>query len=58
MQLSAKDKELLLIAMDTDIARRTRAIRAENNPRIREIWDDERKLVVALSGRVHNEVAK
>lgn len=58
MNITKKDKELILIALDTDIARRLRAIKAERNQGVKELWDSEMRLVVELSGRVNNEVAK
>lgn len=58
MVLTKKDKELLLIALDTDIKRRERAIRAERNQAVKELWDSEKGAAIELSGRVNNEVAK
>lgn len=58
MNLIKKDKELLLIALETDCSRRNRAIRSERNQLVKEHWSVELNEVVALAGRVSNEVAK
>ncbi len=58
MNVNKKEKELLLIALETDCARRNRAIRGERNQNVKEHWTNELNEVVALAGRLSNEVAK
>lgn len=56
--ISKDDRLLLLLALTTEQARVKRAISAESSQAIREIHDQKLQALVALQGRVFNEVAK
>lgn len=58
MVLSKDDRVLLMLALHTEQQKVKRAINAETNQAIREILDVKLQALVALHGRVYNEVAK
>lgn len=58
MVLSKEDKEILSRALETEIARITRAAKAASNPSIRDLLAADVTKAQALAGRVFNEVAK
>lgn len=58
MNLSSNDKSLLLVAIDTEVAKIKRAINATFNQSIKEILQGDINQYISLSGRISNEVPK
>lgn len=57
MNLTAKDKELLVSALETETAKVKRAINAASNQSIKEILGAQVSDLQSLVGRVYNEPA-
>ena len=58
MNVNKSDKEILLQALDTELARLKRAVNAEKNLPIKEILQGRIGEVMAVLGRVSQEPAK
>ena len=58
MQINKSEKEFLIRALETEIARVKRAANTQCSPGIKDILGQEMQALVLLHGRVFNEVAK